>query len=202
VQLTCAIENIAVRIEQGYRRHHPGDVPNVGSPDTWVKAAQTLLNAHRLDPAVPADPELFVASLTRGDRDSDPERDLNRPRCVEVYRRRVRRIVRRLRAEMLSELRHVEARLATGSTLEVVLSESSPHLSPLGRYVAARRHGRVDLACLLQSAARRQHRACPLYQQACRGLLPRGSYPGDGLLIDVVGAAGLGRAQSQVPGLN
>lgn len=201
MQLICEIDRLAARIELAYRRHHPLETTLGDGADVWIEAARSLMELHRLDPSLPADPELFVATLTRRGRKADPARDLNRVDALARYRRRVRRIVRHLRSEVLTELRWVEARLTLGRPLDGILAEGSPHLSPLGRYIAARRHGRADLACLLQSAARRQHLACPLYQQACRGLLPRGGYPVDGLLLEAV-CPELGRFQPGAPGWN
>jgi hypothetical protein len=47
----------------------------------------------------------------------------------------------------------------------------------MGRYVAARRIGREDLAEALRVEAVRQHEGCPLYRLACRGLLADEGYP-------------------------
>ena len=62
------------------------------------------------------------------------------------YKRRVRKIVRLLRAEVKREIRRVEREVHDGESLSSVLLSHNPRLSPLGLYISALRFGRPDLA--------------------------------------------------------
>jgi hypothetical protein len=143
----------------------------------WSASASALIEAHWANPHLPLDPELFVISQPQCPAIADPWGDLVGPSAVKRYRRRVARIVRRLRSELRAELRLVRLRSARGVELESQVVQGGRGLSPLGRYVAAIRLGRPDLAPLLRDDALRQHDGCPLYQLACRGLLPDDLYP-------------------------
>ncbi|MEW4567741.1 hypothetical protein AB1L88_07730 [Tautonia sp. JC769] len=143
----------------------------------WSASAAALIDAHWSNPNLPLDPELFVIAQPQCPSIADPWGDLVGPLAVRRYRRRVARIVRRLRAELRAELRLVRARGARGIAVESQLAKGGRGLSPLGRYVAAIRLGRPDLAASLRDDALRQHDGCPLYQLACRGLVPDDHYP-------------------------
>jgi hypothetical protein len=139
--------------------------------------AGNLVALHRADPTIPLDPELYVASQEVGHSWSDPWKELAGEAAVLRYRRRVRRIVSRLRKELRDELQRVTSRTRRGTALEALLASPSPKISPLGGFIAARNAGRLDLMEALRPTACAQHRACPLYRQACAGLLPAAAYP-------------------------
>ena len=177
VQLLPAIEVVAERIERAYLRRRP-QWRGVGVPArVWADAAATLMELHRGDPAIPLDPELYVAAQPAGAVLADPWAELTRPASVRRYVRHVRRIVRTLRRELRDELGRARVRLARGLDPEAVLFGRDRALSPLGRYIAAHRADRPDLAERLRAAARAQHWACPLYRPACHGLIDPGCYP-------------------------
>lgn len=136
-----------------------------------------LIQAHSADPRLPIDPELFVACQPSCDSLADPWEDLVAPEAICRYRHRVSGIVRRLRGELRRELRLMRRRSREGQSIERQVVLGGRGLSPLGRYVAARRIGRGDLAELLRLEALRQHLGCPLYRLACRGLVPEEGYP-------------------------
>ena len=169
--------SLAVRIRRGYVRRRPWWPSSDPFASAWTLAAMSLVEAHRADPRLPLDPELFVASQPVDDRFADPWGELVGPAAERRYRRRVLRIARRLRRELLGELRRIKVLARRGLPLDRVLRLDGPDLSPLGRYVAAVRAGRHELAKALREEALQQHRSCPLYQLACRDLLPEGSYP-------------------------
>ncbi|QDV33279.1 hypothetical protein [Tautonia plasticadhaerens] len=168
---------LADRIRRAYLRRHPWWTG--GGPDApvWHRSALGLIQAHSADPRLPIDPELFVASQPIFDSLVDPWGDLVAPEAVARYRRRVSRIVRRLRDELRRELRLMRRRSLKGQAMEHQVALGGRGLSPLGRYVAAQRIGRGDLAETLRGEALRQHLGCPLYRLACRGLLSEGGYP-------------------------
>jgi len=175
--LFAAIEDVALRIERAYLRRHP-DWRRAGVPaQVWSIAASTLVDLHRQDPALPIDPELFVATLPPSESDGDPWEDLTQAAAVRSYRRRVRRIVRTLRRELRDEVRHAESRIEDGEPIESVLLVPSRALSALGCYIVARRADRLDLAEGFRTEAEAQHRACPLYRPSSRPMLASEAYP-------------------------
>lgn len=187
------IDGLSERIEQAYTRRHPDWTPALTSPGVWAAAASGLLMLHRCVPAMPVDPELFVAVQPRRAW-ADPWADLAQEGALRRYRRHVRRIIAQLREEIRDEVRMAERRVRRGSPLTAVLADAGGRLSALGRYVIARRAGQDDLAERLRPEAERQHRSCPLYQQACRPLLPIDAYPlprQSGLLPGLVIPAGV-----------
>lgn len=145
----------------------------------WMTAATHLMSAHRGDPRLPVDPELFVASQPSRRGVADPWGELTRPSSIDRYRRRVRLIVRQLRRELLGEIRWVHRRLERGLPIDLVLEARTRSLTPLGRYLAAVRSGRDDLALQFVEGAIRQHHGSPLYRDACRGLMAEDLYPAD-----------------------
>ncbi len=187
------IIGLADRIEQAYTRRYPDWTPVLTSSGVWAAAAAGLLMLHRNVPAMPVDPELFVA--VQPERAwGDPWADLAQEGALRRYRRHVRRIIALLRDEIRDEVRAAERRVRRGSPLAAVLSDTRGRFSALGRYVIARRAGQDDLAERLRPEAERQHRSCPLYQQACRSLLPNNAYPiprQSGLLPGLVIPAGV-----------
>ncbi len=61
--------------------------------------------------------------------------------------------------------------------LEKLLEMPSQFFSPLGKYILAHQSYRSDLADAWWSEAREQHRSCPLYANACDGLIEPELYP-------------------------
>jgi len=172
-----AVDEISERIERAYRRRRPRWSHTTVSPQVWEVAAGRLLEVHRADPTLPIDPELFVASQPEPDEQGDPWRDLTSPASARRYRGRIRQIVSSLRQELRQELRWVREKTRQGDDLDAVLASRHRSTSPMGRYIAARRADRVDLADSFREEARAQHQACPLYRLACRGLIHSDSYP-------------------------
>ena len=170
------IDTLAGRIKQAFARRYPDRDLTRTSPGVWVAAASGLLMMHRNSPSVPLDPEMFVA-VQPSKSWADPWADLAQEDAFLRYRRHVRRVVAQLRAELKAEIRLAERRMRRGASLEAVLNDAKGTISALGRYALARRVGDDDLAERLRPAAERQHRSCPLYQQACRALLPLDTYP-------------------------
>jgi hypothetical protein len=187
------ISVLADRLEQAYLRRYPDWSPARTSRGVWTAAASGLSMLHRNVPSVPVDPELFVAVQPTRPW-ADPWADLAQESALRRYRRHVRRIIAQLRDEIRDEVRAAERRVRRGSTLAAVLADSGGRFSALGRYVLARRAGQDELAERLRPEAERQHRSCPLYQQACRSLLPNDAYPlprQSGLLPGLVIPAGV-----------
>lgn len=171
------IEPLAARIEHSYRLRRHQWMSRCTSPQVWSAAARALLSVCDGDRPLPADPELFVASQPVRPSGNDPWQELTSPEAMENYRRSVRAIVRGLKAEISAELRRAGRRFENGEAVSVVLLSSDHRLSPLGRYIAARRAGRPALARRIEPEALAQHRCCPLYAVACEGLIPREQYP-------------------------
>lgn len=177
VQTTTTIRNLAARIETSYyQRHEAGTI----IPDrAWSIAARMLLAARQFDPELPIDPVLFVACVAPRSAGPSAWKCLIRRRAIRTYVLGVRAVVRGLRRELEREVKRVEARVLRGQPIEMLLTWPSSRVSPLGRYIAAHRAGRPELAKALRPQARRQHEACPLYRQASEPLLPWGGYPAD-----------------------
>ncbi len=172
-----SIDCLADRIARAFTRRHPAWTPTRTSPGAWESAATGLLMLHRNVPAIPLDPELFVA-VQPARRWPEPWSDLAQEGARRRYRKHVRKIISQLRSEIRDEVRLAERQIRRGSPPNSVLSATGQRLSALGRYVIARRAGLDDLAERLRPEAERQHRACPLYQHACRPLLPHdAAYP-------------------------
>jgi hypothetical protein len=171
------IDALADRIASAYRLRRPGWHGSCSSPRVWAAAAWTLLQAHRDNPSVPIDPELFVAAQPVDTTYPDPWQELAQAGSARCYLRRVRSIIRGLRRELASEVRLAEDRIGAGQPIARVLCAKSRRLSPLGRYIVARRAGRAALADRFRDGAVAQHHACPLYRQASIGLVPAAVYP-------------------------
>lgn len=172
-----AIDQLARRIERAFSHHWPAGLRDWSGSGVWEVAASGLLELHRDSPGLPLDPELFVASQVDAIRCDDPWTLLTMPESRERYRKRVRQIIRKLRRELRRELRNAERRMAIGMTIESVLEMPSRFFSPLGKYILAHQSERPDLADAWWSEAREQHRSCPLYVNACNGLLGADLYP-------------------------
>jgi hypothetical protein len=170
-------EALGERIERAYLRRRQSWTRVSHASSVWDAAAGCLLNAHRDDPSLPIDPELFVAAQPTSMRTSDPWQALTHSGSIWRYRRLVQRIIRSLRKELRGELRRAKQTLRQGKSLENVLSDDNPCFSPLARYILAQRENRPDLAEVFLSEAQDQHRACPLYRTAAQTLTPRGTYP-------------------------
>ncbi|MDB5351319.1 MAG: hypothetical protein JWN86_2566 [Planctomycetota bacterium] len=68
----------------------------------------------------------------------------------------------------------------------MVLLGPCRQISALGRYLAACRHHRQDLADRFRPEARDQHWACELYRAAARDLIPDDAYPVNSLAPEFV----------------
>lgn len=168
---------VAQRIEQAYARRHRLCTWRMPDGRLWEALAVALIAAHRRSSWLPIDPELFVAAQPRPQVLASPWEQLQPDRAVRRYRRRVRGIIAGLRQEVVDELRRVRVQRQVGQSVDEILTRRSRTLSPLGRYVAAVRLGRLDLAERLRPAAQLQHAACPLYRPALRRLLSPEAYP-------------------------
>lgn len=171
------IETLMTRIEKAYRLRCPQWHGGCSSSRVWAVAAAHLIEANACDPSLPVDPELFVASQWIKSPIADPWTQLTGPESVRRYRERINAIVRSLHDELADEVRVAERRIKAGQTVSQVLSAKSGRISPLGRYVVAVRASRERLSRRFLEAARTQHRACPLYRQACLGLIAADCYP-------------------------
>ncbi|MFO0910664.1 MAG: hypothetical protein U0794_20340 [Isosphaeraceae bacterium] len=171
------IDALATRIERAYRLRRPHWHGGCSSARVWSAAAWVLWQVHENDPVVPPDPELFVAAQPNDSPYPDPWGELTREDSARRYRQRVRSIVRALRAELAREVRHAEELIDAGQAIATVLRSSRTRLSPLGRFIVAHRAGRTTLARRYARDAAEQHRACPLYREASRRLLPPAAYP-------------------------
>ena len=172
--------DIASRLERAYRRLYPQlglECSRFGM--VWEAAAAALIGLNQRDAMYPVDPELFVACQVDQGHADDPWTFLANPKAIARYKKSIRHIVTRLRRELRSELRRIETNLEMGQTLEYALQQAGSRLSPLGRFIAAVRAGRTDLARSYRSACEEQHRACPLYRAAVSGLIAPHLYPVD-----------------------
>lgn len=165
---------LAGRIRRAYVCRRPWWPTRDAFGAAWSAASQTLIELHLADPWLPLDPEFFVASQPRSEAVADPWGELVGPAAARRYRRRVLGIVRSLRRELRAELRRLER---SGPRLDRLVLERTRRVSALGRYVAAVRAGRSDLAAAIRDEAQQQHRSCPLYRLACVGLIPETAYP-------------------------
>ncbi|WP_076345853.1 hypothetical protein [Paludisphaera borealis] len=145
----------------------------------WTAAALVLSQVHRDHPEVPMDPELFVAAQSFDSGVVDAWSDLASPAAADAYRKRVRGIVRQLERELRREIDHAERLIRNGRPVRGVLCDRDARLSPLGRYIVARRAVRLDLAAQFETDVFAQHRSCPLYRSACLAFLPAEQYPVD-----------------------
>jgi hypothetical protein len=165
------------RIEQAYSLRHPDWRGGCSTSRLWSAAAGRLWAAHAADPArVPLDPELFVASQPIAVPFADPWSELTQLDAERRYRSQLRRIVRRLRAELKREVARAERLIGRGRAIDDVL-KTAIRLSALGCFIVALRAGRRDLTVSFRGGASAQHRACPLYRQASLALLPSDLYP-------------------------
>jgi hypothetical protein len=172
-----ATRHLAARIQRAYLRRQPW-LPQMGqNPGVWTIAAIALLRAHQEDPRVPLDPELFVAVQPMGAPIADPWGDLTQEAATRHYCRCVHRIIGRLLNELRAEVRMIRRRIQRGEAIEAALRRQSRDLTPLGRFIAAHRVGRPDLAEPFRAAATDQHRSCPLYRPASLRLIPAEAYP-------------------------
>ena len=128
---TCeTTQGLAERIERAYLRGRPRWRQGCSNPRVWLVAAANLVRLHREDPAIPVDPELFVASQPAAAPLDDPWQVLTQPASARRYLRRVRRIVRTLREELRREVRRGEGRLRHGACVESVLEAGTDRISP------------------------------------------------------------------------
>ncbi|WP_422925144.1 hypothetical protein [Singulisphaera sp. PoT] len=186
-----AIESLASRIQQAYALRQPGWYSGCSAPGVWTAAATTLYRIHREDPSIPLDPELYVASQSVAATLPDPWAEIAQMSAGRRYRKQVRRIIGTLRCELRSEIRLAKKKIHRGENIAKVLLSRSEVLSPLSRFIVARKAGRDDLAERLRPEAIDQHWICPLYRQASRGLVPSAFYPvadrdDDEILLDLM----------------
>ncbi len=172
-----AIVQVADRIERAYCRKHPDFSPIGLTPGVWAAAASRLFEAGEADRDMPVDPEMFVAIQQGARLRLDPWMELTQPRARKNYVKAVRRVVARLRGELRTEIRLGELLAIRGESLDRIVMAAESRISPLSRYMLAHRAGRLDLAMLARSAARKQDRSCPLYRLAARPFLPPHLYP-------------------------
>jgi len=171
------LDRLADRIERAFTLRCSDWYRGCSTPRIWSAAATILWEARSEDPAIPLDPELFVASQPLTASYADPWSSLAQPEAGHRYRHRVRRIIRRLRNELKREIRLTEHLLRQGRALSRIIGSRDARLSPLGLYIAAHRSGRADLAGRLRRSAIEQHNCCPLYRSACAAFLPAKLYP-------------------------
>ncbi|MDX2037982.1 MAG: hypothetical protein SFX72_15145 [Isosphaeraceae bacterium] len=178
------ISAIAERIRAAYLRRHAGWRDCGVSPSVWSTAASGLCLLNGREPMYPIDPELFVAAQPSAGLWPDPWTELASPKSFGRYRRSIRNLVRQLRRELRVELRRAERRLIRGESIDLLLDDRAPALSPMGCYVLAHQAGRDDLIDRFRRDASKQHLACPLYRQACLTLLPDGLYPEPDFVVE------------------
>src|SRR6266446_5769169 len=89
------IEPLARRIERAYRLHRPDWNPGCTRPRVWSAAAALLLQLHQTDPAIPLDPELFVASQPLPALWVDPWQELAQLAAAQRFHHQVHGIIRR-----------------------------------------------------------------------------------------------------------
>ncbi len=154
------------------------------------------MEAHRANPWLPLDPELFVASQPAASPLADPWENLAPSQATRRYRRRILEIVRSLRRELRGEIRQAEAQLRRWPAAEAgVARRRNRGFSPLGRYLVAYRAGRPELAEPFREQVHEQHAACPLYRLACRRLIAAEAYPVLELLPGLVPTRRVGAAR-------
>jgi hypothetical protein len=165
------------RIEQAYGLRRPDWRGGCSTSRLWSAAAERLWAAHAADPAgIPLDAELFVASQPIAVPFADPWSELTPPDAARRYRSQLRRIVRRLRAELKREVTRALTLIGRGREIEDVL-KAGGRISALACLIVAFRAGRADLVAGFSGGAAVQHRACPLYRQASLALVPGDLYP-------------------------
>jgi hypothetical protein len=173
----ATIEGLAGRIERAYRLRRSGWYRGASGAGPWSTAAAILVQLHQEDPAVPLDPELYVAVQPADNSFDDPWEGLAQAAAGRRYRARVREMIGRLRAELRAEIRYAERRIARGEPAHKVLTSADKRLSPLGRYIVSMRADHGDLGERFRREAMAQHRSCPLYRAASLALLPADLYP-------------------------
>ncbi len=171
------LDRLADRIEKAFNLRRSHWYRGCSTPRIWSAAATILWEMHAEDPAIPLDPELFVASQPLTAAFADPWSSLAQPEAGQRYRQNVRRIIRRLRNELKREIRLTEELLRQGRALIMIIGSRDARVSPLGLYIVAHRTARPDLAGRLRRGAIEQHQCCPLYRAACLAFLPAELYP-------------------------
>ncbi len=173
------IQRLAERIERAYMRRGGRFRAVCSTPRVWNAAATALWRCRLDDPELPVDPELYVAAQGIDADSSDPWADLASPQAMERFRRRVRAIVHQLQSELSREIRRAERSISRGREAVAVLTARDSRLSPLARYIVARKTLGEDLARRWLPGALEQHRSCPLYRNACGGFLSVAEYPSE-----------------------
>ncbi len=172
------LEFLAERIAEAYVRRRPGVRVEDPCSGVWKTAASILWGIARENGKYPVDPELFVAAQSNSDGFADPWVELTDPRASECYRRLVRSLIHRLRRDLGREMRRIHRKLDADTLMELTPRWLARRFSPLALYLAAKEHGRDDLAAAFHEEALAQHQACPLYRiAACPTLVDHGIYP-------------------------
>lgn len=173
------ISQVADRIERAYLRYYPYGTSQaaVHESGVWMAAAGLLVHLHREQPEIPLDPELYVAAQAQAVPLADPWRALVQAGALRRYCQCVDQIVELLRRELAAEIRLIEDRVRRGRPLPQVLAWPARKLSPFGRFLAAHRARRPDLAESFRAGCCEQHRGCPLYRLACAAFLAPDLYP-------------------------
>ena len=172
-----AIDALSTRIERAYHQRRPEWHGGCSSTRIWGAVATGLIEATEVNPSLPVDPELFVASQSFGSTFPDPWSELTGVESIRRFRDRVEWIVRALREELTDEVNVAEKRIAGGQSILKVLGTASRRISPLARYIVAFRASRQRLTLRLLEDAKSQHHACPLYRQASSSLIAVEHYP-------------------------
>ncbi len=171
------LDQLAGRIAQAYHRKHPLWVEIGLTPGVWNSAAIRLNEVAIYHPGLPIDPELFVAVQDYRTFRRDPWCELTQEGSAKVYRATVRKIIKRLRTELATELRRSKRHLAAGRTLDDIMTSTKSRVSPIAKLVLCHDQDRTDLVEAIRPSAEAQHVACPLYRFACKNLMPRSVYP-------------------------
>ncbi len=178
------VRKIALRIERAYCRKYSYWFSATVAQGVWEFAANRLLESCSDKLSLPIDPEFYVAVQKRSRFIPDPWVELTQERSLIRYRKAMKKIIVKLRRELTEEVTRGECRLLRGVDLDVVLQTEGSRISPLSRYILARRAGRIDLSIVHHAAALSQHRSCPLYRLAARSLLQGHEYPAPGIAVD------------------
>ncbi len=173
---TCNnVLEIAIRLESACTKFHPASrVKSEISPDYWIRSAVALVAANKLEPLIPIDPELFIASQFDNGESSVPE-DVEG--AVARYKSSVMRTICKLRQELSEELKWLTSASRRGMSVERLIRTHSRKITPLSLYIHAQRMNRDDLADGLISQVLEQHEHCPLYRAASIQWLEDGRYP-------------------------
>lgn len=167
------ITPLAHRIGKAFLLYDPPAHPDL-APDSriWRVVATGLVRLNRECPEIPVDPELFVRVQVRSGLRQNPWVLLTHPEAFARYRAAIERIVLSLARELLGEVHQIGDWVGEGIPFEHAVRVESKKVSPLGRYLASMLANEPELARSFQVDCGEQLRACPLFEQALRRLLP------------------------------